>query len=127
MLFDYSATKTFNQTLQIDDPGNCAIHGEGSFRDGKVTLPGDYYMIVKTVMGKTTFIKWGPIMPDIDLLPNTFKLEVKTSTYKEATIAKEIQSFINDGFKNIQNATEILPEEAFEFLPHEDNYNATLD
>ena len=66
-------------------------------------------------------------MPDIDLLPNTFKLEVKTSAYKEATIAKEIQSFINDGFKNIQNATEILPEEAFEFLPHEDNYNATLD
>ena len=57
MLFDYSATRTFNQTLQIDDIGNCAIHGEGSFRDGRVTFAGDYYMIVKTIMGKTTFIK----------------------------------------------------------------------
>lgn len=66
-------------------------------------------------------------MPDIDLLPNTFKLEVKTATYKEATIAKEIQGFINDGFKNIQNALELLPEEALEFLPQEANYNATLD
>ena len=127
MLFDYSENRTFNQTLQIDDIGNCAIHGEGSFRDGKITLPGDYYMIVKTVMGKTTFIKWGPLMPDLELLPNTFKLEVKTAAYKEATIAKEIQSFINDGFKNIQEANEILPEEAIEFLPQEINYNATLD
>jgi hypothetical protein len=66
-------------------------------------------------------------MPDIDLLPNTFKLEVKTATYKEATIAKEIQGFINDGFKNIQNAVELLPEEAFEYLPKEINYNATLE
>ena len=66
-------------------------------------------------------------MPDINLLPNTFKLEVKTATYKEATVAKEIQSFINDGFKNIQNAEELLPEEAFEFLPQEEHYSATLD
>ena len=35
MLFDYSATRTFNQTLQIDDIGNCAIRGEGSYRDGR--------------------------------------------------------------------------------------------
>ena len=33
-------------------------------------------------------------MPDINLLPNTFKIEVKIATYKEATIAKEIQGFI---------------------------------
>lgn len=127
MLFDYSATRTFTQTLQIDDPGNCAIRGEGTYRDGKVTFDCDYYMIIKTVMGKTTFIKWGPIEPDFERLPNTFKLEIKTAPYKEATIAKEIQSFINDGFKNIQNAVELLPEEAFEYLPQEINYNATLE
>ena len=66
-------------------------------------------------------------MPDFDELPNTFKLEVKTAAYKEATVAKEIQSFINDGLKGIQAAEEILPEEALEFLPRELNYNATLD
>lgn len=127
MLFDYNATRTFSQTLQIDDPGNCAIHGEGTFRDGKITFEGDYYLVVKTVMGKTTFIKWGPLMPDFDALPNTFKLEVKTTPYKEATIAKEIQGFINDGLKGIQAATEILIEEAIELLPQPDNYIATLD
>lgn len=127
MLFDYSATKTFTQTLQIDDPGNCAIYGEGNFKDGRVTLPGDFYMIIKTVMGKTTFIKWGPLIPDLDALPNTFKLEVKTAPYKETTIVKEIQSFINDGFKGIQTAEELSVEEAIKFLPSEPNYDAILD
>lgn len=126
MLIDYSATKTFTETLQLDDPGNCAIHGEGTFKDGKVTFEGDFYMIIKTIMGKTTFIKWGPLIPDLETLPNTFKLEIKTSPYKEPTIEKEIKNFINDGFKNIQKAEEILPEEAIEFLPNEDNYWSTL-
>lgn len=126
MLIDYSATKTFTQTLQLDDIGNCAIHGEGTFRDGKTTLPGDYYMIVKTIMGKTTMLKWGPLMPDFEVLPNTFKLEIKTCPYKELTIIKEIQSFINDGLKNISEARELLPEEAVKFLPTEINYTETL-
>ena len=53
MLFDYQATKTFANTLQLDDIGNCAIRCEGSYRDGKITLPGDYYLVTKTIMGKT--------------------------------------------------------------------------
>ena len=57
MLIDYSATKTFTQSLQIDDIGNCAIRGEGSYRDGRCVFSGDYYLLVKTIMGKTTVIK----------------------------------------------------------------------
>jgi hypothetical protein len=126
MLFDYSATRTFNQTLQIDDIGNCAIRGEGSYRDGRCIFSGDYYLLVKTIMGKTTIIKWGPLQPDLLALPNTFKLEIKTTPYKEPIIAKEIQSFINDGLKGIHNAEELLPEEAVEYLPNTQSYTETL-
>lgn len=65
-------------------------------------------------------------MPDFESLPNTFKLEVKTAPYKEATVAKEIQSFINDGLKGIHTAEEILPEKAIEYLPGPQNYIETL-
>lgn len=126
MLIDYSATRTFTQTLQLDDIGNCAIRGKGAFRDGRVTLAGEYYMLIKTIMGKTTIMKWGPLQPDFTALPNTFKLEIKTTPYKEATIIKEIQSFINDGLKGISCAEELLPEEAIEFLPEHQNYTETL-
>ena len=126
MLIDYSATKTFTETVQIDDPGRCAIHGAGTFRDGKITFDGDYYMVVSTLLGQTTFIKWGPLVPDINKLPNTFKLEVKTSPYKEATIEKELKNFINDGFKNIQMAEELDIEDALLLLPQMSNYLSTL-
>jgi hypothetical protein len=77
-------------------------------------------------MGKTTFIKWGPLMPDFVALPNTFKLEIKSCPYKETTIIREIQSFINDGLKGIHDATEMLPEQAIAFLPDVTNYTETL-
>jgi hypothetical protein len=66
-------------------------------------------------------------MPDFDALPNTFKLEIKTCPCKELTIIREIQSFINDGLKNISEARELLPEEAVKFLPTEINYTETLE
>ena len=71
MLFDYQATKTFANTLQIDDIGNCAIRSEGSYRDGKITLPGDFYLVTKTIMGKTYIAKFGPLVPDIPYMPGS--------------------------------------------------------
>ncbi len=127
MIIDYSATRTFLESLVVDDPGNCAIYGAGSFRDGRMVFEGDYYLIVKTVMGKTTFIKWGPVVPDLDTLPNTFKLEVKTSSYKESIVVNEIKGFINDSFKNIVKAEVITVWEALTKLPQKENFDATLE
>ena len=103
MLFDYSATRTFNQTLQIDDPGNCAIRGEGSFRDGKIVLPGDYYMIVKTIMGKTTFIK--TITGKIPALKGSFNFHLST---KIALLNQELD-FDNPNMTAVQYFNEAFP------------------
>lgn len=127
MIVDYKAQRTYDATLQIDDPGNCAIMCHGSFRDNRVTLPGDYYMIVATVMGRTTIIKWGPLVPDISELPNGYTLDVKSFNYKEPTIEREITMFINSPDKAIYEAETILVEEALEAIPTIDNYKATID
>lgn len=58
MIYDYSETKTFAASLVVDDPGNCAICANGYYPVGKgVKLPGDYYMIVRTIDGVTTILK----------------------------------------------------------------------
>lgn len=124
MLFDYQATKTFANTLQIDDIGNCAIRCEGSYRDGKITLPGDYYLVTKTIMGKTYIAKFGPMVPDIPYMPNTFSASFKVISYKEASICKEIQLFLNDGAHAITQAEEVLEMEVYEAFPSlEDTFN----
>jgi len=126
MLIDYKVQRTFDATLQLDDPGNCAILCHGEYREGHVAFPGDYYLIANTVMGKTTIIKWGPMIVDFDTLPNNFKLEIKVFGYKEQTIERELRLFINSPDKAIYEAIPILKETALEAIPNQENYKLTL-
>ena len=127
MLYDYSGTRTFSATLEVDDPGNCAVIANGYYPVGKgIKLPGDYYIIVRTIAGITTILKWGA-MTDLEELHSGFSLEVKSFKYKEATIDREITMFLNDGQKFIYDAKVIDREEALENLPKDYNFIATLE
>lgn len=126
MLIDYSVQRTFDATLVLEDPGNCAILCHGEYRDGKFVCPADWFMIIKTIMGITTIIKWGPIEPGIVELPGAFSLNVKRMNYKELAIKKDITQFINDPAKAITAAEVIEEDVAFEKLPKDYNYAATL-
>lgn len=117
MLYDYHGTRTFTDTLQVNDPGNCAIKCEGTFKDGIVTLYGEYYMAVKTIMGRSYLIKFGPIVPDLAVMQNGYSCQFKTIKYNEAAIDREIKSFLNDSKYNISKAEEILDVELFELYP----------
>ena len=117
MIFEFNATKTFTDTLQIDDIGNCAIRCEGIMQEGRIKLPAEYYMIVKTVMGMTGILKFGPVIPDICEMQSTFSATFKKIKYKEQSIEHEIDLFINDGRKEITKAEEITDVEAFDCYP----------
>jgi hypothetical protein len=57
-------------------------------------------------------------------MPNTFSASFKIFAYKEATIEREINLFLNDSFAAIENAEEILEQEAFDVYPSlEDTFN----
>ena len=123
-IFDYQSVRTFENTLQVNDIGNCAIRGEGSYKDGKIRFPGEYYLITKTIMGRTYIAKFGPIAPNIPGMPNTFSVSFKIVAYKEPTIEREINLFLNDSFASIENAEEILEQEAFDVYPSlEETFN----
>ena len=91
MVFEYSVTKTFNEAIDVVDAGNCALRCKGGD-----TGAFDYYVIVKTIMGKTHIIKFGPVCPDIPVLIEDFSVSYSKNDYKERTIFKEIDKFIND-------------------------------
>jgi len=127
MIYDYSGTKTFTASLVVDDPGNCAIRANGYYPVCKgIKLPGDYYMIVRTIDGMTTILKWGAVT-ELTELVSGYSLEVKQFKYKEASIHREIQLFLNDGQKFIYEANVVEIEEALKFTPKDYNYTATLE
>ena len=127
MIYDYSGTKTFTASLEVDDPGNCAILANGYYPVGKgLKLPGDYYMIIRTVDGITTVLKWGAVT-DLPDLHSGYSLDVKSFKYKETSIHREIQLFLNDGQKFIYDAKVITKDEALANTPKDYNFVATLE
>ena len=111
MIFEYSATRTFNEMIDIVDFGNTALKCVN-------TKLEEHYIILKTIMGKTFIIKFGPVCPDIDLLIPEFTVSYKKIDYKESLIEKEIDKFINDGKKGINLVEEITEYEAWQAFPN---------
>lgn len=115
MIFEYSAQRTFNDSIDVVDIGNTALRCTNVKFD-------DYYIILKTVMGKTSIIKFGPVCPDIEVLINDFSVTYKKMDYKEASISKEIDKFINDFRKEINSIEEITEYEAWQQFPQVQQY-----
>ena len=110
MVFEYSVQRTFNESIDVVDIGNTALRCIGSKLD-------DYYLIIKTVMGKVSIIKFGPVIPDIEMLLNDFTVSYKKIDYKENLIHKEVDKFINDFKKEITKVEEITEYEAWQAFP----------
>ena len=110
MIFEYNQQPVFMKNIQIDDIGNVALRctNEKGF---------DYYIIIRTYLGKTALMKFGPVFPDLDMLPNSMELSFKKFDYKENTIIKETEKFINDGRSGITEVEIISEAEAFERMP----------
>ena len=110
MIFEFSVQKTFNQSIDIVDFGNTALRCTNNNLD-------TYYLIIKTVMGKTHFLKFGPICEDIGVLLDEFAVSYKKIDYKETTICREIDKFINDFKKEIDKVEEVTEYEALKAFP----------
>lgn len=110
MIFEFSVQKTFNQSIDIVDIGNTALCCTNRFME-------NYFLIIKTVMGKTSIIRYGPICADLSILLNDFSVGYKKIDYKETVIRKEIDKFINDYKKEIDTIEEITEYEAWKDFP----------
>lgn len=111
MIFDYAPQEMFTKQLDLVDPGNTAIRGNDA-------RGSDYYMILKTIMGKTAILKFGPVLADSNILIEDFDASFKKLDYNERKIGREINNFLNDYKKQIIDVQEILVEEVFNFFPN---------
>lgn len=110
MIFEFSVQKTFNQSIDVVDMGNTVLRCTSRQMD-------NYYLITKTILGKTSILKFGPVCPDIEVLLNDFSVSYKKIDYKENIIYKEIDKFINDFKKEIDTIDEITEYEAWQDFP----------
>ena len=110
MIIDYDAKKVFNQSVQIDDPGNVALSCE--------TTDGNYYFILtKAVMGKLNILSFGPVMPDLPELLDSYTCLFRQMPYNQKKVESELTKFINDPKKEIMSVMTMQLQDVYTFLP----------
>lgn len=124
MNFEYNKQMKALNEIDIEEIGSFAI--EASNDEGMF-----YYLIVRTTLGKSTFTSFGPIIPDIEMIPSGYELKLERIDYTEAKLAKVISKYINDPYKRITQIETIEIEKAIEQVKDMKeylyNYNAEIN
>ena len=101
----------FNQQLEaqnnldIESISNCCIRASND-------LEYYYYLIIKTIAGKTYFAECGPILKDSDRLPSGFINALLIFEYNERKLLAMINGFLNDKSKKVTEASVVDIDEA---------------
>jgi len=111
MIYDYNQATMFLNTLEVKDFGNTAIRS--------TTEEGlELYLIIATSQGSTLLIEFGPILPDLPVLPKGYSLSCSTFAFKESKIDKAITDLLNNTKYPAVNAEVIDPLDALCALPN---------
>lgn len=104
--FRYNTQMMQIDSINVEDIGNCAL--EAIDEDNCY-----YYIIVRTVSGFSDVITFGPVIPDIDLLPTGYESTFNHMSYTDLKIQKLIQKWVLGGKGvNFESVKQISIEEA---------------
>ena len=71
-----------------------------------------YYLMVKTCLGTSSILSYGPIVPDVELLPDKYSICFERIQFNDKKVMTWITKWLNDRNKNI-TAAYIIDEDKF--------------
>lgn len=104
-LFEFNNQLMPQSLIDIDNIGDFAIEAnndEGAF----------WYLVIRTSLGTTTIASCGPVVPDIELLPDGYCCYLTRMDYKEEKLIKWINMWLNDRGKKLVQAKVINIDDA---------------
>lgn len=110
MQFDFANELKATNFIDIDNIGNFALEAINE-DDGFY-----YYLLTKTTLGTSTIIHYGPVIPDINRLPDNYSINFERVKFNDKKIVMWINKWLNDKFRHITSAY-IIDENQFK-----DNY-----
>ena len=97
MTFDYLQRVVIDGQLEVADIGQCVIQANND-------LSEEYYLIIKTELGWTEILEYGPCLPDIELLQVNYQIKYSRFEYNQTKIERTIDKFLNDPKRSITQA-----------------------
>lgn len=92
--------------IEIENIGNVCIEAINE-NDGLF-----YYLLIKTSLGTTSIFEYGPVIPDIDKLFDSYNVSFNREQYNEKKLKIFISKWLNDRMKKI-TAANIIEEKIF--------------
>lgn len=111
MTFDYLERVIVEGQLDVENIGQCIIEGNNDIGEF-------WYLFIKTELGWSEIIDYGPHLPDFDLLHPNFQIKYSRIEYNEGKIERTIDKFLNDPKRVISQArvVELSDIEDIEFI-----------
>lgn len=104
MTFEYLQRIVVDAQLEVEDIGQCVILGRND-------LGEEYYLITRTEMGFTEQILFGPVCPEVSILPFNVSMYYNRFEFNQRKIESSIDKFLNDTKKAISQADVVTIEE----------------
>lgn len=97
MTFEYMQRVIVDATLEIDNIGDCVIVANND-------LSEEYYLIIRTIFGTSEVLEYGPFVPDLSILPPTYRITYQRMDYNFGKLERIIDKFLNDTKRGITQA-----------------------
>lgn len=102
MKFEYKKIEMFDDFIDIPNIAQCALE--------LITEHAlNYYLIIRTVLGTSIIFEYGPIVPDISVLPKSFSCKITTVEYSENKLKTAVSKFIADRKLDATEFVRVLP------------------
>ena len=109
MIFEYLQRVVVDGQLDVENIGDCVLQANSD-------LGEEYYLIIKTSLGDTEMMEYGPYVPDLNILPPNYQIKYSRFDYNQSKIERLIDKFLNDPKKMITQAKVTTFAEVREFL-----------
>lgn len=106
--FNYNPVSMFSNEIELESVGNVCLRLTTSLNTW-------YFLVLRTSLGETTSLEFGPLVPDCELLPDTMIVTFKRFDFSEKTCNSMISKFLaNRRIHNLVVRTENVEIISFE-------------
>ena len=109
MTFDYLERVVVDGQLEVDDIGQCIIQANND-------LAEEFYLIIKTELGWSEILEYGPCVPDLELLQYNYQIKYSRIEYNQGKLERTIDKFLNDPKRMITQAKLVALEDIHDNL-----------
>lgn len=111
MEFKYKPVHEYTETLEIDDVGQCALEITSNMIFDRTQMCS--YLIIITVLGRTTVLECGPLSPGLNVIPKGFVYKITEDDYDSDKLKTIISVFLeNKKNRVVESARKIDINEA---------------